>query len=129
MVKVLVERILACRPIFYYGQSVVYNTSQLKTYQHYKFHETFATHQNTDTETFSPDQFASSSSKGATNDLPRKCSRNNSNNVRPRNAIIKETKVRTQSGQSEIKREEEGRNEIFNLLGDFDSKTTVMRTN
>jgi hypothetical protein len=129
MVKVRVERILACKPMFYWW-STSCNILLRKgtTHQDDKFHKALAAHQGADCETFSPDQFASPSSKGPADDLARKCNTNNPDNICPCNAIIEQAKIGAQAGICKIQGEEEGCNKILNLLSNMNGEATIVGT-
>jgi len=97
------------------------------TYQYNELHETFATHQNSNSKTFSPHQLISSSCKCTTDDLSRKCNSNDSNYICPGDTIVQETKICAQPRECKVERQENDRNEIFDLFRELDGESTIMR--
>jgi hypothetical protein len=98
------------------------------TYQNDKFNKSFATHQNTNGETFSPNKLVGSGGKRAADDLSRKCDGNNPDHIRPSNTIIQETEIGAQSRKCKIEWKEYDGHEIFDLFRELNCKATVVWT-
>lgn len=131
MVKVLVLKILACRPMFY---TAVSHSSQMAkqgsyTYKDDQFHQTFATHKSTNGERFAPDDTAETSSKSCADDLTEECGEGNSKDISPGDAVVEQPQICLQTGQGEIKWQEKSTDHILKLLSDFEGKSIVTRNN
>jgi hypothetical protein len=106
MVNVRGERMPAWSPMFWASQYYAGNLNGL-TYQDNQFDETLATHQHTDGEALPPKTMTPTRSHRTTNDLAEKGAKNNSNDVSPSLAIVKQTQVGVETRKSKIEREEQ----------------------
>lgn len=95
--------------------------------QHDELDETLAAHQTSDGERFAPEELVGSGSESSANDLAGEGAGDDSDHIAPGDPIIKETKVGAETGEGEVKGEEEDGDEILDLFGHLDGKTTLMR--
>lgn len=96
-------------------------------YQDDQLNKTLARHENTDSARLAPEQTVRTCSKSATSDLCNKSDGNDTNHVSPSNAIVEQTQVGVEPRKGEVKRQEDGRDQILNLFCDLDGETTLVR--
>jgi hypothetical protein len=99
------------------------------TYQHDELYKTFATHQGTDSEAFSPKTFGETGGKCTGDDFAKEGTCNDGNDIAPGSTIIEQAKIGIETREGKIKRQKYRTDKIFNLFGQLDGKTTVVRTN
>lgn len=97
-------------------------------YQHDEFYETFATHQGTDSQAFSPETFGETGGQCTGDDFAKEGACNDGNDISPGSAIVEQTKISIKTRKRKIKRQKYRTDEIFDLFSQLDGKTTVVRT-
>lgn len=104
-------------------------TANLKdfTNQDNQFDETLATHEYTNRETLAPKTMTPTRSDRTTKDLAEKGAKNNSNNISPSLAIVKQTQVGVETRKGKVEREQKRSHQILNLFSQFNRKTTIVR--
>jgi hypothetical protein len=97
------------------------------THQDNELNQALAAHQTTDSQAFAPQELVGAGGKGSTDDLAEKGTHDDADDICPGNAVTQEAQVGVQARQSKVERQEQNANEIFDLLGQFDGETAVVR--
>lgn len=95
-------------------------------YKNNQLNQTFATHQDSNRETFSPHKAVELGSYGSANDLARKGNDNNSYHIGPGNTIVQKPEIGAQSRKGKVQRDEKNSDQVFDFFRDLDSKTAIV---
>ena len=101
--------------------------SAITAYQDNQLDKPLAAHQATDGEAFPPQELVRSRSQSTADNLARKGTDDDTNDITPGYSVIKEAEIGAQSRQCKVEWQEEDRDKILDLLGQLDSKPPIVR--
>lgn len=104
-----------------------YSLMMNKTHQDDQLDQTLAAHQAANGEAFAPEELVRTSGQGTTRDLADEGAHDDADDICPSDPVFQETQIGIQPGKGKVERQEQDRNEIFDLFGQLDGETAVVR--